>query len=115
MMTDSMAATTTITDVRVLVLDEKDNVCVACVNLDAGTKLVVDGVPLLVLAPVPLGHKLARIDIGAGQTVFKYGAPIGSATRDVARGEHVHIRNLRSGYLPTYTLDGSNRYVVRAR
>jgi hypothetical protein len=33
--------------------------------------------------------------------VIKYGAPIGSATRDIAPGEYVHTHNLKSDYLPT--------------
>ena len=110
-----MATTASVTDVRVLVLGEKDNVCVACVNLDAGIKLIVDGIPLAIREPIPLGHKFARINIGDGQRVFKYGAPIGCATRDIMRGEYVHIQNLQSSYLPTYTLDGSNPYVERGR
>ena len=31
--------------------------------------------------------------------------PIGSATRDIEPGEHVHLHNMKSDYLPTYTLE----------
>ena len=48
--------------------------------------------------------------IAAGEKVLKYGAPIGSATRDIGQGEHVHLHNMRSDYLPTYTLDEENLY-----
>ena len=40
--------------------------------------------------------------IAAGEKVFKYGAPIGSATQPIAPGDYVHTRNLKSDYLPTY-------------
>jgi len=30
--------------------------------------------------------------------VLKYGCPIGTATRAIAPGEHVHLHNVRSGY-----------------
>jgi altronate hydrolase len=43
---------------------------------------------------VPRGHKLAATAISAGAAVRKYGWPIGQATRDIERGEHVHTHNL---------------------
>lgn len=51
---------------------------------------------------VPLGHKVAARDIAAGEKIVKYGAPIGSATRDIASGEHVHTHNVQSDYIPTF-------------
>jgi hypothetical protein len=30
---------------------------------------------------------------------------MGSATRDIVLGEHVHLHNMKSNYLPTYTLE----------
>lgn len=43
------------------------------------------------------GFKLARRDIKAGETVIKYGCPIGTATRDIKAGETVHTSNLATG------------------
>lgn len=106
---------TAATDPRVLLLAQEDNVCVACATLQAGTDIVVDGEAMPVRELIPLGHKLARRPIAAGQDVLKYGAPIGTASRDIGRGEHVHTQNLRSNYLPTYTLDGRNPYVRAVR
>jgi altronate dehydratase len=63
---------------------------------------------------VPTGHKLALAPVAAGEKVVKYGSPIGSATRDIQPGEYVHLHNLRSDYLPTYTLDGSNPFLREA-
>jgi altronate dehydratase len=51
---------------------------------------------------VPLGHKIAARPIAAGEKIIKYGVPIGSATRAIAQGEHVHTHNLQSDYLPTF-------------
>ena len=62
-------------------------------------------------ATVSLGHKLARRALTAGEKILRYGAPIGHATRDVAKGEHLHTHNLESDYLPTYTLDAGHAYV----
>ena len=47
-----------------------------------------------VLEATPRGHKFALTDIRAGEAVFKYGAPIGIATRDIRAGAHVHLHNL---------------------
>lgn len=42
------------------------------------------------------GHKYACRDIRQGENVIKYGQPIGHATRDIAKGEHVHSHNLKT-------------------
>ena len=52
-------------------------------------------------------------DIAAGADIVKYGARIGIATRAIGRGQHVHVHNMKSGYLPTYTLDAAHRYLGR--
>lgn len=40
------------------------------------------------------GHKYALRDIRAGENIIKYGNPIGHATTDIKKGEHVHSHNL---------------------
>ncbi len=53
------------------------------------------------------GHKYALCDIGKGENIVKYGNPIGHATRDIQKGEHVHTHNVAtnlSGPL-SYTYD----------
>lgn len=64
---------------------------------------------LTVIAPhlsngtaLPIGHKVAARAIAAGEKIIKYGVPIGSATREIAAGEHVHTHNVQSDYIPTY-------------
>ena len=42
------------------------------------------------------GHKYALCDIKAGENVIKYGCPIGHATVDIKKGEHVHTHNLKT-------------------
>ncbi|MCL2018777.1 MAG: altronate dehydratase family protein [Oscillospiraceae bacterium] len=56
---------------------------------------------------IPRGHKAAVFDIKKGETVIKYGFPIGVATADIKAGEHVHIHNLKSG------LSGENTYIYK--
>lgn len=76
--------------------------------LCAGERLRLDGRTVAYGAPLGLGHKIAACDIAAGEQIIKYGAPIGSAVCDIALGEHVHVHNIRSDYIPTYTLEGSS-------
>ena len=42
------------------------------------------------------GHKYALVDIKAGENIIKYGNPIGHATADIKKGEHVHTHNVRT-------------------
>lgn len=42
------------------------------------------------------GHKYARHDIAEGENIIKYGMPIGHATRPIAKGEHVHVDNVKT-------------------
>ena len=58
------------------------------------------------------GHKYALRDINAGENVIKYGNPIGHATADIKKGEHVHTHNMKtnlSGEL-TYKYSGGVTY-----
>lgn len=57
------------------------------------------------------GHKYARRDIACGETIIKYGNPIGHAICDIHIGEHVHSHNMKTNlagnleytYQPSYT------------
>ncbi|MEA4891263.1 MAG: UxaA family hydrolase [Peptococcaceae bacterium] len=49
-----------------------------------------------VLGPIPYGHKIALRDICPGEDIIKYGEEIGTATRPITKGEHVHVHNLDS-------------------
>jgi len=96
--------------VRALVLDADDNVCVPCADVPGGAVVLVgDRWRLRSGGNVPLGHKIALVAIAAGQRIVKGGVPIGTATQEIAPGNHVHTWNLRSDYLPTYTLRDGNR------
>ena len=45
---------------------------------------------------VPIWHKVAVKPVKAGSGVYKYGAVIGLATKDIVPGEYVHVHNVRS-------------------
>ena len=79
-----------------LVISERDNVATALEPLERGRAIEVAGVPLVILEPVPRGHKVALRPITKGEPVVKYGSPIGTATSDIAAGAHVHVHNVAS-------------------
>lgn len=91
-----------------LLLHPDDNILVARRDIAAGERVELDGETFIVPMAVELGHKLARRDIAADARVLKYGAPIGSMKSAVARGEHVHMHNLKSDYIPSTTRDSEH-------
>ena len=93
------------TDDRLLLLDPRDSVFVVRARVRAGERIAVEGGEVVVPADLPLGHKVARRAIAAGERIVKYGAPIGSATEAIAAGAHVHVHNVKSDYTPTYHLE----------
>jgi altronate dehydratase small subunit len=83
-------------DSRLLLLSPADNVLIA--------RIAFDG--------IPVGFKVARCPIFAGDKIIKWGASIGSATCDIAAGQVVHLDNMKSDYLPTYTFEEDHRYAT---
>jgi hypothetical protein len=97
------------TDARLLLLDRRDNVLVATAKIGAGETIEVEGARMFMASTLPLGHKLARRGIASGDKIIKYGAPIGSAVATIAKGEHVHVHNVKSDYTPSYHLGEANK------
>lgn len=91
-----------------LLLSDKDNVLVARANAPAGTQIVLEGGTVTLSRPIPMAHKIARHAIAAGDTILKYGMPIGIATAGIAAGEHVHVHNIRSAYTATHMLQDAD-------
>lgn len=57
-----------------VIINEKDNVCV----------------------DLETGHKVSLFDIAEGEDIIKYGYPIGVATCNIPKGEHVHSHNMKT-------------------
>lgn len=93
-------------DKRILLLHPSDNVYVVCQPLKGNEHLITAEGELPVTEPIEVGHKIARRATPSGHTIIKYGAPIGSATRDLIAGEHVHLHNMRSDYIPSHARGG---------
>lgn len=81
---------------RVLKIHPEDSVAVAIEALVSGEEVEVDSKPIKIVGDIPAGHKFALRDIGEGESVIKYGAPIGSARQPIAAGEHVHASNIKT-------------------
>ena len=46
---------------------------------------------------IPLGHKIALVDVPKDQEIVKYDASIGRASQSIKKGQHVHTQNLKTG------------------
>ncbi len=64
-------------------IQERDNVAVALEDLELSD-------------PIPKGHKFALEDIENGGVIIKYGAAIGRATKDIRKGQWVHVHNVKT-------------------
>ena len=82
---------------RFLLLDGRDSVAVALEPLEPGDEIAA----VVVIQPVPFGHKVALTAIAEGAAVLKYGEVIGVAMSPIAPGAHVHVHNLVSARLDT--------------
>lgn len=85
---------------KFLLHEQGDSVGVAVDTIEPGAQ--IDGhvqstastITVTPTAKVPYGHKIAVVDISKGSPVIKYGQRIGTATADIAVGDHVHTHNL---------------------
>jgi (2R)-sulfolactate sulfo-lyase subunit alpha len=78
-----------------------DAVAVAVRDVEPGSARVgyLDGTPSTdvdVTAKVPLGHKVALAHLPAGEDVIEYGVRVGITSTTIAKGDYVHIHNVRS-------------------
>jgi altronate dehydratase small subunit len=102
-----------VTDGRLLFLNPKDNVCTAIAPISSGTTLRIYGDVVVIKQNIPLGFKIAGCNIATNESIIKYGVSIGSAIRDIVLGELVHLHNMKSDYLPTYTLEKEDSHARR--
>jgi hypothetical protein len=87
---------------RAIVLSSQDNVATVLAGAATGRALSYEGGVVTCVEDVPPGHKIALVSIRKGTEIIKFGVPIGSATRDIGPGEHVHVHNVKSNYTPTW-------------
>lgn len=94
---------------QVILLHPDDNILVCVAHIKAGDIIVIDDDPVAINSDIDVGHKLARRALKTGEKIFRYGAPIGSITQAVNKGEHVHMHNMQSDYIPSHTRTRQNK------
>ncbi len=93
----------------VILLHPDDNILVCVKHISVGDLVAIDGEFITSAIAIDVGHKIARVALNAGDKVYRYGAPIGSMTEVVAKGEHVHMHNMKSDYIPSHTRSRQNQ------
>lgn len=81
-----------------IIINSKDNVATAVATLKKGQRVSINvngkKIEIVLNEGIPFGHKFAIKAISKGQEIIKYGEPIGIATEEIKRGDHVHIHNI---------------------
>jgi hypothetical protein len=96
---------------KLLRIHPDDNVLIVVSPVSPGDRDLVDGRELVFTQNIAIGHKVAAREIKAAEKVYKCGVPIGSAKELIPAGAHMHLHNLKSDYIATYTLDKDNVFV----
>jgi hypothetical protein len=84
-----------------IVLNEKDNVATALVDIPEGDYPVAGCGPprtITVMQRIKAGFKVALMHLHPGDKVYKYGHVIGVAREEIRPGERVHIHNMASSH-----------------
>ena len=89
--------------IHFVVHDENDSVGVVVVEgVKTGQKLsgwIMDqdkDITIEAKSEIPIGHKLAIRPLKSGDTVIKYGVDIGRVVKPIAKGEHLHVHNVKT-------------------
>ena len=88
---------------KAVLINQIDNVLVSCVHLPINEVIENQGQTITCKDNIGAGHKVANSYIKKGQKIIRYGVSIGSATVDIKIGEHVHLHNMKSDYIPSHT------------
>ena len=86
-----------------VVHDKTDSVGVVVVeNVEPNTVMsgwimeTDETISVTALDAIPIGHKVALLDIGKDETILKYGHSIGKTVEKIGKGHHVHVHNLKT-------------------
>ncbi|HYK84209.1 MAG TPA: UxaA family hydrolase [Ktedonobacteraceae bacterium] len=84
-----------------LIHNEGDHVAVAVQDVEPKESKAVymDSDRTITIQPteaIPLGHKVALVDLGEGVEVIEYGVRVGVTRQPIKAGQLVHVHNVRS-------------------
>jgi (2R)-sulfolactate sulfo-lyase subunit alpha len=86
--------------VNMIILDDGDNVGVALRDIAASEEARgTSGPQVPAIERIAQGHKIALRSIVEGETIIRFGVPVGIAKAAIGRGHLVHVHNVRSQYL----------------
>lgn len=88
---------------KFILLHSDDNVVVCCQQAEADETIDVNTVKIKLIQNIDIGHKVACRPIAKGDSIIKYGVSIGSALQNIQAGEHIHLHNMKSDYIPPHT------------
>lgn len=96
-------------------INPHDTVAVALRTLSPGDNASAGNKTVPITETIPAGHKVALARIQAGDTIIKYGYPIGKATIDIPAGSHVHTHNIKTllGESTSYSYDSEKAAAYR--
>ena len=93
----------TMSNTDIIIHDEKDNVGVVVIekvnkNQKCNCWIMENdkSVNIQSITEIPLGHKIAMKDLAPGDTILKYGHDIGKVVKDIKKGDHVHVHNVKT-------------------
>jgi altronate hydrolase len=75
-------------------LHPSDNLAVTRRAVKADEIVTVDGQSITIAEAIPANHKVAIQQIAKGQTIRKFGQPIGSAVTPISVGQWIHVQNV---------------------
>ena len=87
----------------IIIHDKKDNVGVVVIekitqNQDCNCWIMENDKSVKIQSKndIQLGHKIAMVDLNEGDTILKYGHDIGKVVKNIKKGEHVHVHNVKT-------------------
>ena len=87
----------------IIIHDQKDNVGVVVIekiiskqNCNCWIMENDSSAKIQSIDEIPLGHKIAMVDLKEGDTILKYGHDIGKVVKSIKKGEHVHVHNVKT-------------------
>ena len=86
-----------------IIHDEKDNVAVVVIektskNQECKAWIMENDKTIKIksINEILLGHKIALQDFKKGDTILKYGHDIGKVIKEIKKGDHVHVHNVKT-------------------
>lgn len=83
-----------------IIMNSEDNCATSLSEIPKDDEVeLIGGNIIKINQTIPFGHKFALRKINKGDIVKKYGEIIGIATKNIERGDWIHIHNIKSYYL----------------